>query len=72
MPRNRIFNRLPQTPQGASISTCGFVACPAVLRQGVAAEQQAWQHQLYQWAMEQASAVVRPSIVERWQADILN
>jgi hypothetical protein len=48
------------------------MACPAVLRQGVAAEQQAWQRQLYQRAMEEAAAVVRPPIMERWQADILN
>jgi hypothetical protein len=72
MSRNRIFNRLPQTPQGASVSTCGFVACPAILQQGVAVEQQAWQHQLYQRAMEEAAAVVRPSIVERWQANLMN
>ena len=72
MSRNRIFNRLPQTPQSASVSTCGFVACPAVLQQGVAAEQQAWQQQLYQRAREEAAAVVRPSIAERWQANLMN
>jgi hypothetical protein len=72
MTTNRIFNRLPQAPRRASISTCGFMACPVVLQQGVAAEQQAWQRQLYQRAMEEAAAVVRPSIMDRWQADILN
>ncbi len=72
MSRNRIFSRLPQTPRRASISTCGFMACPVVLQQGIAADQQAWQQELYQRAMEEAAAVVRPSIVERWQADMLN
>jgi hypothetical protein len=72
MPRNRILNRLSQTSQGALVSTCGFVACPMVLQQGVAAEQQAWQRQLYQRAMEEAAAVVRPSIVERWQSNLMN
>jgi hypothetical protein len=72
MTTNRIFSRLPQTPRRASFSTCGFMACPVVLQQGLAADQQAWQHELYQRAMEEAAAVVRPAIMERWQADILN
>jgi hypothetical protein len=48
------------------------MACPVILQQGMAADQQAWQHELYQRAMEEAAAVVRPSIMERWQTDILN
>jgi hypothetical protein len=48
------------------------MACPVVLQQGLAADQQAWQHELYQRAMEEAAAVVRPAIMERWQADVLN
>jgi hypothetical protein len=72
MSHNRIFSRLPHTPRRASISTCGFIACPVILQQGMAAEQQAWQHELYQRAMEEAAAVVRPPITARWQADVLN
>jgi hypothetical protein len=72
MTSNRIFSRLPQTPRRASISACGFMACPVVLQQGMAADQQAWQHELYQRAMEEAAAVVRPPIMDRIQADILN
>lgn len=72
MPRNRIFSRLPQTPRRALLSKCGFMACPMVLLQGMAADQQAWQHELYQRAMEEAAAVVRPPIMERWQTDLLN
>jgi len=48
------------------------MACPVVLQQGMGADQRAWQHELYQRAMEEAAAVVRPPITARWQADILN
>jgi hypothetical protein len=47
------------------------MACPPALCGG-GEDQQAVQRQLYQWAMEQAAAVVRPSIVERWMANLLN
>jgi hypothetical protein len=43
-------------------ATSGFMVCPLVL-QGAA---WSWQ-QVYQMALEQARAVVRPSILERWQ-----
>jgi len=72
MPRNRISEwpaRAAQTPRAASY---GFVACPPALQFGGGADQCAVQRQLYQWAMEQAAAVVRPSIVERWQVNVLN
>jgi hypothetical protein len=54
------------------MASSGFVACPLVLQQGVGEEMWAVRRQLYQWALEQASAVVRPSIVERWQTNLLN
>ncbi len=72
MPRNRISSWLSRQPQAAAVASCGFMACPPALQQGVGEDQRALQRQLYHWAMEQASAVVRPSIVERWQADLLN
>jgi hypothetical protein len=40
----------------------GFMACPLVLQAGVSD----WQQQVYQWAFEQARAVVSPSRLERW------
>ena len=46
----------------------GFVACPPALLRGVSEEQR----RLYQWALEQAAAVVRPSITQRIQVDLLN
>ncbi len=47
----------------------GFMACPLVLQAaGIAALQQ----QIYQWAFEQARAVVRPSLLERWQTVSVN
>ncbi len=44
----------------------GFMACPLVL-QAAGGPGAAWQQQVYQWAFEQARAVVRPSLLERWQ-----
>ena len=72
MSHNRISGWLPRTPQASSVAPCGFMACPLALHPGVSEGQRALQQQLYHWAMEQAAAVVRPSIVERWQADLLN
>jgi hypothetical protein len=50
----------------------GLVACPAVLRQGLSPAVLTWQQHLYQRAWEEARAVVRPSVVERLQAGLLN
>jgi hypothetical protein len=44
-------------------SSCGFVACPAAVQLAMGGAQP-WQQQLYQWAYQQAQAVVRPSILE--------
>ena len=53
----------PAIPAAATATaTSGFMVCPLVL-QGAA---WSWQH-VYQLAFEQARAVVRPSILERWQ-----
>jgi hypothetical protein len=52
--------RLPQ-PQAKVTTPESFMACPAFLFQGLTAEQRS----IYQWAYEQARAVVRPSLLER-------
>ena len=68
MPRNRITIRLSRKPQSPPVTFNGFVACPPALLRGVSEEQR----RLYQWALEQAAAVVRPSITQRIQVDLLN
>lgn len=72
MPLNRISGWFPRRIAAPAASSSAFVVCPAVLQREVTEEQQATQRQIYEWAMEQAAAVVRPSILERWQADLLN
>jgi hypothetical protein len=51
---------LPRAPVPA-ITANGFVLCPIVAQPPLAAFQQA----VYQLALEQAKAVVRPSLLER-------
>jgi hypothetical protein len=53
---------------GVPAIASGFMVCPVVLQAGA----RAWQQQIYQWAYEQALAVVRPSRLERWQAANVN
>ncbi len=53
---------------GQPALTSGFMVCPVVLQTGA----WAWQQQIYQWAYEQAQAVLRPSRLERWQAASVN
>jgi hypothetical protein len=72
MSRHRFLDQL--RPESASPAaavpamTSGFMACPLVLQ----AAPLAWQQQVYQWAFEQAVAVVRPSRLERWQTANVN
>ena len=70
------FRTLPdghRAPTAATAVSCrGFMACPAALQAGVDAGRLAWQQQLYQWAFEQARAVLRPSVLERLQRDLVN
>ena len=63
--------RRPQ-PALAAVMSGGFMACPAALQTGMDAGRLAWQQQLYQWAFEQARAVLRPSVLERLQRDLVN
>jgi hypothetical protein len=60
----------PAVPAGVPAAS-GFMACPLVL-QVVGGPGAAWQQQVYQWAFEQARAVVRPSLLERWQQPSAN
>jgi hypothetical protein len=69
MKRKRILDgpgvyHLPQPP-APGISPQAFVLCPLVLVQGLTVEQWLWQQCLYHWALGQAQAVARPSLLER-------
>jgi hypothetical protein len=67
MPRNRLLDlarsetRLVAAVAATSMS--GFVACPGVYQ--AVGGPWPWQQQLYQWAFEQARAVVRPTVMDR-------
>ncbi len=63
--------RLPR-PSGPAVSPAGFVIYPVALLQGLSAAQQAWQQSLYQLALEQAQAELRPSLPERDLAGVWN
>jgi hypothetical protein len=72
MSRHRFLDLVQPEPTlptvGQPTLSSGFVVCPVVLQTGA----WAWQQQIYQWAYEQARAVVRPSRLERWQAASAN
>jgi hypothetical protein len=72
MSRHRFLDlvhpEVARVPAGQPALASGFMACPLVLQAGP----WAWQQQVYQWAFEQAQAVVRPSRLERWQVANLN
>jgi hypothetical protein len=74
MPQHRFSHLLTREPQPALPASLsgGLVACPVALRQGLSAATLAWQQQIYQRAWEEAHAVVRPSVLERLQAGLLN
>jgi hypothetical protein len=61
--RNRIFTMKQNTP--AVSAPEAFVALPFAALPPMTPEQAAYQAAVYQMAMEQAKAVVRPSILER-------
>ena len=62
MMRNRF--RLP-APTPPAPEPGAFVLTPFTTLPGTTPEVAAWQQALYQWAFEQAQAVVTPSILER-------
>jgi hypothetical protein len=62
---NRLSSGVPAQPLAdPSPSPAAFLLCPLPGLPFAAAPCQ-WQHDLYAWALAQAQAVVRPSIVER-------
>jgi hypothetical protein len=74
MQRRRIPEDTGPLPGAAAPlpSASGFVVCPLVCHQGLMGQPLfPWQH-VYQWAFEQAQAVVRPSRLERLQAALWN
>ncbi len=56
---------------GSSPPAQGFVMCPLPLQQGWQGPACPWQ-QVYQLAYAQAQAVIRPSVMERFQANSWN
>ena len=46
-------------------SPSAFVLCPVACLPPVSPDQQQWQQALYQWALNEAQAVVAPSLPER-------
>ena len=67
MARHRFLDQLrPEPVPAVPALASGFMACPLVLQ--AAGGLLPWQQQVYELAYEQARAVVRPSLLERWQA----
>jgi hypothetical protein len=59
------------SPAGAAPSGQGFVLCPLALQQGWQGAVCPWQD-VYRLAYAQAQAVVRPSVLERYQVKYWN
>lgn len=59
-PRFSMTRPTPPTP-----ATDAFVIVPQSVLPQVSPEHAAWQKELYAWALAEAQAVVRPSILER-------
>jgi hypothetical protein len=69
MYRNRLINRTERMslakPPDYGMSPGSFLLCPSSMFAARSAAQHAWQHFVYRVALEQAQAVVRPSLPER-------
>jgi hypothetical protein len=52
------------------LSASGFMVCPMAVQQWMCGREVQWQ--IYQLALEQALALNRPSILDRFQAALLN
>jgi hypothetical protein len=60
---NRLRSAVPARPVAAPTpSPAAFLLCPVM---SAAPAQYQWQQNLYAWALAQAQAVVRPSLLER-------
>ena len=55
------YDPLPRSA-APQVSLSGFILCPVPYGSPV---ELCWQQELYRWALEQAQAVVRPSLPER-------
>ena len=62
MNRNRLHEQKTVQPQPPNSA---FMLCPASCFPVISAEQMLWQQSLYQWALAEAQAIVRPSLPER-------
>ena len=73
MHHHRFTSQLSQGPptEAQLPAAGGFVQCPLALQQGWQGPSCPWQ-QLYQMAYAQARAVVKPSILERYQTNTPN
>lgn len=60
--RNRFRSQASAPPAPAAGA---FVLCPLSWFPALTPEQALWQQALYQWAFQQAQAVVQPSLPER-------
>ena len=61
------FRNIMETPDSlpSASEPIGFILVPCGWLQPVSAQQWNYQQALYDWAFQQAKAVMRPSIVER-------
>ena len=64
-------HRLPAAPAPRPSPTA-FVQVPLASLPPVSDDQAAWQRALYEWALNQAAAVVQPSLPERDLAGVWN
>jgi hypothetical protein len=63
---NRLSSAVPVQPvANPSPSPAAFLLCPQTGLPLASSAQWQWQQNLYAWALSQAQAVVRPSILER-------
>lgn len=63
---NRLRSAVPARPVAdPSPSPAAFVLCPLMGLPACSPAHSQWQQNLYEWALAQARAVVRPSLPER-------
>ena len=75
MSHHRIAHLTNPEERSGAVATAvrneAFIVCPMALRPTTAVQAHAWQ-QLFERAFREAQAVVRPSVLERLQADTVN
>jgi hypothetical protein len=70
--RDQLTRPSPLPAALPSLPTPGFMACPLALGVGLPSPYRMVQEELYRRAWEEARAVVRPSILERYAAALTN